>query len=107
MTQRCLVYGWATKSASVNRSKQKNQCSAAREQAQHSEWEEGTKQRTEKKDEHISRFELFLHRETTTVHKVLCMRNTICVHLTCMVVTMHAIFGGLPVLIFFENFVSV
>ena len=31
------------------------------------------------------RFKLFLHRGINTVHEFLCMRNTICVHVTCTV----------------------
>ena len=59
----CLVYGWATKSASSKTNK-KNQHSAAREWAwQHDKKEkDATKHKVEKKDEHIGRLKLFLHR---------------------------------------------
>ena len=38
---------------------------------------------------------IFLHRGINTLHKFLCTYNSICVHVTCAVVSMHTICGGL------------
>ena len=48
-----------------------------------------------KKEEHIGRFKLFLHRGINNVHEFSCMCNAVCVHVTCTVVTVHAICEGL------------
>ena len=66
------------------KNKQKSYRSAAREWAlQHDgRKEEATKHIAEKKDEHIGRFKLFLHREINTVHEFF----------------VRAIFEGLPLI---------
>ena len=82
MTKVCLIYDWATKSASSKTNKQ-NQRSAAREWAwQHNgRKKEATKHRTEK-DEHIGRFKLFFNRQINTIHEFSCMHNAVYVHVT-------------------------
>ena len=50
-----------------------------------------------KKDKHIDRLKVFLHREINTVHKFLCADNVIYMHVTCTAVTMHAICEGLMI----------
>ena len=45
------------------------------------------------KKEH--RFRLFLQRGINTLHKFSCMYNSVCVHITYTVVTVHAICEGL------------
>ena len=94
LTKRLLVYGWATKLASV---KQTKKISAARERArQHDEREEeATKHRAEKRDGHIGRFKSFLQRGVNTLHEFSCTRNAVCEHVTYTVVTVHAICEGL------------
>ena len=68
LTKRYLVYGWSTKSASVETNKQKNQ---------HSEvagtrmwWTRGGSNQAQgrKKEEHMGRFKLFLYRGINIVH---------------------------------------
>ena len=62
---------------------------------QNDEQEEATKHRAGEKEENIGRFKLFLHRGINSVHKFLCTCNTVCMHITCTVVTVHGIFEGL------------
>ena len=52
--------------------------------------EGGHKHRTEK-DKYVGR----LHREINTMHEYSCTQNTVCVHVTYTVVTVHAICEGL------------
>ena len=66
---------------------------------QHDEQEEATKHRAEKKDEHIGRIKLFLHREISNMHRFLCMQNAIYVHVMCLVVIEHVISEGLTMLL--------
>ena len=57
--------------------------------------EEATKCMAEKEDEHIGKLKLFLHREVTIMLKFSCMHNSIYVHVTSVVVTVHATCEGL------------
>ena len=93
LSMRCLVYGLATKLASLKQRK-KNQCSALREQAwQYSEQEEeATKCRAEKKTLVDSNY---FYKGINTVHKFLCAHNAACVHVMYTIVTVHAIHDGL------------
>ena len=49
-----------------------------------------------RKKEHIGRFNLFLHRGINTVHKFACACNAFSMHVTYTIVTVHAIYEGLP-----------
>ena len=51
---------------------------------------------TGEKKEQIGKFKLFLHRGIDTVHKFACACNAFCVHVTYTIVTVHAIYEGLP-----------
>ena len=41
--------------------------------------------------------QIFLHKGINTIHKFLCKRNAVCMHVRCIVVTMQAICKGLMV----------
>ena len=43
----------------------------------------------------IGRFKLFLQREINNLYEFSCTRYAVCVHVTCTVVTVHAICKGL------------
>ena len=80
----------------------KNQCSAARELVwQHNRWEKKVRKREKKpraeKDD-TGRFKLSLKRGINSAHEFPCTCNIICVHITCKVVTVHAIYEGLSLL---------
>ena len=47
----------------------------------------------------IGRIKLFLYKEINIVHEVFCTRNTVCVHVKCIVVTVHAVCEDLAELI--------
>ena len=47
--------------------------------------------RKNEKKKNIGRFKLFLHGGINTMHKFLCTCNSVCMHVTYMIVTAHAI----------------
>ena len=70
--------------------KQKNQRIAAMEWTwQHNE---------QKRRQPNGRFKLFLHKEINTLHEYSCTPNSVFVHVTCSVLTVHAICEGVGLL---------
>ena len=43
----------------------------------------------------IDKFKLFLQGGVNTVHEFSCTRSVVCVHVTCMVITVYAVCEGL------------
>ena len=43
----------------------------------------------QRKDKHVGRFKLFLHRRINTVHEFSCTRNAVCVHVMYTVLTVR------------------
>ena len=85
------MYGWATKSASVKTSKQKKQHSPTRYQVgQHSKQEEAAKHRAENMTNVLAESNYF-YRVINIRYKFSCMPDTVCMHITYTVATVHAI----------------
>ena len=96
LTNRCLVYGWSKKLASVKTNKQTKK--SAQRGSQHDNKMNERRQPSsiqKKKEEHIDRFILVLHREINTVDEFPCTCDTVCMHVTHTVVTVHATCEGM------------
>ena len=82
------------------KNKQKNQRSAAKRSEGASMTTQRMRGRSKqaqcrKKVEHIGRFNLFLYRGISTVHRFSCMCNAVCDHVTYTGVTVHGSCEGL------------
>ena len=102
LTERCLVYHWATKSAYKNQTKK---ISAAQQGSSHDNaMNERMRQPStrKKKGKYTDIFKLFLHRGINAMQEFSCTHNTICTHVTCMVVMLHAFCEGLITPLFFK-----
>ena len=92
LTKRCLVYGWAIKSASV-KIKEINQCSAFRERARNAMNKRRRHPSTQQKRKINTSADLnyFYTEKINNVHEFSFTRNAVYFHVTCTVVTVHAI----------------
>ena len=63
------------------------------------QWMRGGGNQAQGRKKYIDRFKLSLERGIDSVHEFSCTRNAFCVHVTCTVVTLHAICEGLDRLI--------
>ena len=61
----------------------------------------GNQAQGRKKEEHIGRFKLFLHKGINNVHEFLHTYNATCVHVT--VITVHTICEGLLLFLFADG----
>ena len=95
LTKRCLVYGWATKVAATKTNKKISTAQEGTEDDNTVNKRRGQPSTGQKKRQTHWQIKLFLHRGINTLLKFSCTSNTICVHVTCMVLTIHGICGGL------------